>query len=217
MNRLDREILNIRRFNVEGYHKIKNNHIFINSLSIEVLSLIDLICKIENQKFHIFTNILSDKSIIRTIINKINSRSKVIVYIPRKLNEYARVLEYEYRDIKDKNWKIVIYRKPVKFVNHFDAYEYTNGLEIAYNHSYYRPMYTASTMEFMNFILDEYDVYINIFKFAPYYEHLKLYKKKIIHHFKKYCPRYVLITFKNDEDIWLFIEDAYDKDKVGEI
>ena len=204
--------------NIKGYYRIKNNHIFVQSLNgtESILSFIDEICKDKNQRIHIFDlNPLTITNLIDFIINKGN---KVVIYIPKVLRDYEKVLEYEYEYIKDKNWKIQIFSRPIIFRNNNALCDGNSSIKIkcvesddyfyfitkVYNQENYSTLMPLS-LYYTDLHNQCYNGYI--LRTVLQYKYPELFKDRIIHNFKRVNRnrKEILNSFKNDDEIWNYI------------
>ncbi len=207
---------NSKASNIKGYYRIKNNHIFVQSLNGTefMLSFINDICKDKNQRIHIFDlNPLSIENLIEMIMDKGN---KVVIYIPKSLRDYARVLENRYNYIKDRNWKIQIFSKPVIFTNVNASYNKINNIEIKFIDllNFYFKVKVCKQEDSIMMPLSMYynRLYHNQPSFylrtLPQLKYPELFKDRIIHDFKRYNRNNkILKSFNNDDEIWNYILD----------
>lgn len=192
------------------YIRTHNNHIFIQP-SESNIDLISSIVQKDQQHIHVFELYPETiKNIITMMVDKLSTKSKLIIHIPHEFKDYKRLIESWVGD-NNKNWKVIPEGKEIKFS--FSRDKRLIKLTFSNQHGMMR---LGVHLEILSFDLPEnkyFDMVLGrknegAIRTIPQRNNPELYRDVIIKNFKRSTPDGILKTFNDDDDIWDYIKQT---------
>lgn len=122
---------------MKGYYKIRNNHVFVQSVDGSTIDMIKKIMLTSNQHVHIFElHIPAISNILEVIAKSVTSRCKLTIHIPKEMKDYKTYLEHSYADINTNCHIELTGKGGVDFIKNRNSDGTIQGLLVRY--TYYK-------------------------------------------------------------------------------
>ena len=203
---------------MKGYYRVKNNHIFVQSVDADTMDSVKKLMLINNQHIHIFElHIPAINNVLESIVKSVTNRCKLTIHIPKEMKDYKTYLEHRYADINT-NWHIELHgRRKIDFIIK-RKYDGVHGLLVRFTH--HDGMFGVSSERYV--MSDSYEIPAHVYYLSNRQSYIQtriqlahpdLFKDEIIKNFKKVTPKEILSGFKTDDDIWNFILEELEDGK----
>ena len=176
-----------------NYIKFRNIILFFNPTDDQFEVAMNIIKK--GHRIHIFIT-SADNAIkyLKDFIDCINKEAKVFIHIPKNVADIKVIVDDIIKDIP--NVKSLCEKVgPIFYMD-----DYSLDLEIRYDKDT-----IVITVNIDRIVYDKYHYSEGAITTYPMKVKPDLFKDRIIKKFKRICPKGILSSFKDDEDIWNYI------------